>query len=271
MEAHSDNDGLPRPYAEQIKLGAEVADLLQTDPNPPVYADEQFGGLAYCERKAVYEQQNSTRPDRVDETAKTNAAVKEALPTGLRGLGNETVWRQLADVGHGAYQNVHPVMNREGLYILGCPHLLVFANGQPIRVIRLRGSSEYNLTAEYDNRRIGPWLTCRILDRAGFDTSALAYLVINYSREAYSEENPQLIADIEQIVGDPTPSVDLRNALQHYDDLHVFGRKYDSTEFAALLRTGLRIWNEQQEPEGTDNPQKCETCSYSSKCPDSLV
>jgi hypothetical protein len=189
----------------------------------------------------------------------------------LYSVDNATAWRHLASQQSGGFKNIHPAMKREGIYILGTPHLLYFANGIPIRVVRLHSSSARNLNGEFNNRRVGPWLTCRILDRAGFDTSNLIYFVINYSRDTYNETNPQLIADIEQTVATATRADDLGAALEPWNDVYVFGRHYDRHEFVPSLNRWTDIWTEKKEPSGTENLEKCRNCIHRHDCPDSLA
>ncbi len=227
---------------------------------PVIIADETVGGHEFNERKAEDERRsNGTKQRRVGEVAATNRQSVDRLQKERSFDGMEEVWNELVEGGSGAYRGLHPVMYRKGVYIYGCPHLVTFEDFRPTSVVRLRGTQDkyLNRPQPFANQLIGPWLTCRMLDRGGFDVSDLSFIHLRYDREKIDVDRLTNLSQLEQsaIAQSGLPSkISLERAvgglipgeqgLEHFAvDTYDYDAQFthESVNFANRLRRSISI------------------------------
>lgn len=242
------------------KVTEDVGEEVFTRTEPPVIvADETIGSHEYDEAKAERDRQNDApRPDSVEQVRTINQDTKKLLPgTGLD--GHESAWDDLADRGAGIYAGIHPTMEREGVYVYGCPHLLVFEEERPVQVIRLRGTKYVDRPAPYPSQLVGPWLTCRILERGRFDVRDLEFTIIRYDRREYTDsERKAMLTQLQHgyATDGKVRGIDVSAAVEGFSDLQVNTYEYqadfthESTDFARRLSRSLSILRGETPPEG---------------------
>jgi hypothetical protein len=255
---------------KQIELWNKSRDVVEeygddvtarTDP-PVIAADETIASHAYDEAKAERERRgNDGRPAHVQNVATVNDAANDALPGESLG-SNADAWEDIADRGEGIYRGIHPTMERDDVYIYGCPHYLVFDDGRPARVIRLRGTKYVDRPEPYASQMIGPWVTCRILERSRFDVSDLQFTIIRYDRREYTgvkQVSRLSIIHHGYASGEEVEGVDVAEAVEGYNDLQANTYEYtsrfshDSVDFADRLQRSIEILRGNRNPLGDLN------------------
>lgn len=224
--------------------------------SPVVVADETIGSHEYDEAKTERErQENTERSERAETVAIINRVAGESLPS-TRLDSQVAAWDDLVERGDGIYRGFHPVMRREGVYVYGCPHLVAFEDQKPVKVVRLRGTKYVERAQPYTSQIVGPWLTCRIFERARFDVSDLSFTVIRYDRREHPDvAQTRILSRIHHGLasGDDVYGVDVSEAVKGFDNLSVntFGYEsrfsHESTSFPARLRRSLAIITGEQE------------------------
>jgi hypothetical protein len=224
---------------------------IQGTTPPLVLPDETVGNHEYDEVDAEQRRRGEKeKPEVVKKVTEVNDSVREDIPSINIG-SNANLWETIAETGRGAYTGTHPVFKTDGLYLYGCPHVLIFEDGKPVRVIRLRGTKYYYREDPYSNHLVGPWVTCRILERSRFDVSELEITHIRYKRPENGERGTrqkELLQQIEMAyagVGDfsnvnPESAVDIEDInIDTYEYRSRF--EYNSVDFNSRLRRSKKL------------------------------
>lgn len=246
----------------------------------PVYADEEFGQLAYCEQKGVFNRdRGEQQPDSVKKVAAVNEAAGESLPAST--VPREINDEMLKQDGHGAFLNYHPTLERNGLWIRCFPDLFVFTDDQPDFCVRLRGTTQDYLHSRFENRKLPSWLTCRVMDQLGFDTSEMYYVIIKYDTDHYYREGDGDEAADKLSEAELLGTLEMRfvegkydqigAALNEFDHLSIEIHDYERGEFANEIYRHIQIWNGEIDPQGADIEGKCDSCEFENRCTLSLV
>lgn len=97
-------------FLAKIKEADEQGKLSQF----PVYADEEFGQLSYCEQNGVFSRnRNEQKTGIVEKTATVNEASKDTIPTST--VPREINDEMLKNDGRGAFVNYHPTLAQNDL------------------------------------------------------------------------------------------------------------------------------------------------------------
>lgn len=246
----------------------------------PVYADEEFGQLVYCEQKAVFNRNcGKQKSNDVERAVTVNEAARHSLPT-------STVPRKVNDEmlkhdGYGAFLDYHPTLERNDLWIRCFPDLFIFSDDRPVFCVRLRGTTQDYLHSQFENRELPSWLTCRVMEQLGFDTSEMYYVIIKYNTDYYYREGDddgagdkvseaELLATLEMrfVQGEYSQ---ISAALEEFDHLSVEVHDYESGKFADKIYRYIQIWKGERDPQGADIEGKCESCEFKDTCTLSLV
>lgn len=275
-------EAVDRLSEERTKFLAEVkkaSDEGKIDQFP-VYADEEFGSMMYCEQKAVFEyESDEEKADSVEQAAEVNQAAADTLPASR--IPQDVNDELLKEEGHGVYTNYHPTLERNGLWIRCFPDLFVFGHRRPQFSVRLRGTSQRYLHSSFENRELPSWLTCRVMDQLGFDTSDMYYVIIRYDTDYYYHEGSddetedrisaaQILGALEMKFANAEYN-QIRNALSEFDHIDVDVHDYTREKFADAIYRYIQIWKGKAEPQGADIEGKCRNCKYRDRCAVSLI
>lgn len=225
--------------------------------SPVIVTDEVVGSHEFDEAKAESERRfDAERSERVQKVAAINQIAGKVL-SGEPFDDYEEVWRDLVEQGSGVYRGLRPTMERQGVYIYGCPHLLLFENGRPIRAIRLRGTEYVERPEPYSNQLVGPWLTCRILERGRFDVSDLLFTLVRYDRREHPDvERVKMLSQIQHAYAtDGTiQNIDITDAVAGFSDVRVDTYEYkprfkhNGTVFNRRLARSIEVVRGEREP-----------------------
>jgi len=246
----------------------------------PVYADEEFGKLKYCEQQAVFERaSDEPKAASVEQAATVNQAAADSIPADS--IPPEVNDQLLKQEGHGAYTNYHPTLERNGLWIRCFPDLFAFADRKPQFSVRLRGTTERYLYSSFENREYPSWLTCRVMDRLGFDTSNLQYAIIRYDRDYYHQDESSSDSAAKPTTAALLGTLEIkfangqfdqiRDALVEFDHIDLDVYDYQRSKFTDHLYRHVQIWKGEVEPQGADVRGKCKSCEFSDDCQLSLL
>jgi hypothetical protein len=240
----------------------EIGDDVYTRTGTPVIvADEIIGSHAFDEAKAERERRTDAEPpERAQTVAEVNRTTGDVLP-GENLDGQTAAWDDLLDRGTGVYRGIHPVMERKGVYVIGCPHLLRFEDERPTEVVRLRGTKYVERDEPFESQLVGPWLTCRILQRGRFNVKDLSFTLLRYDRREHPDLNRTRILtqlrhglETDGTINLDDVQVDVTDATGAFPDFQVNTYEYDSrfthdsTDFPARLKRSIDIFRGEVDP-----------------------
>jgi hypothetical protein len=245
-------------YKEKIdELEAQYGnDIYQNTNSPIVISSETIGGHDYDEIKTERNRRKGTDLSKESKQVENiNTAVNNTIPTESLSDPNDA-WIDISKRDAGTWRGVYPTLVRDGVYIIGTHHGIVFKNNSPRRIIRLRGTKYAGREDPFSNQLLGPWVTARILDGENFDTDDLSITQIRYDRNEMDIDRAVLLSKFQHHLSGATAQDNISiqraiNGLKKSEsglpDFNLDEYKYNSefefagTRFAKRLRESVDL------------------------------
>lgn len=192
-------------WEESRELVDRVGDDIYRGTSPPlIITDETIGGHVYDKAKTERERRGLRKKHpRVDQVAQINSSTRSAISSETYDSAHDQ-WEDLARDGSGTFGGMYPVMKRDDakIFIYGTADLISFSENRPVHVLQLRGTKQQYVARDepFSNMIVAPWMTCWILDRAGFDVDDLSFTVLRYDRVGMDVDRATLLAQLQHLI-----------------------------------------------------------------------
>lgn len=225
----------------------------------------------YCEQKARFEwdevPDKETYPERLILAQEQHGELIETTATRDEGYELEDVW---GDISGGDVSLLYPPFAHEivNVILVGRPTFIRFVDRRPSQLTLVRGvTKEAYLDRLFPNERFLLWCHGNLLDRIGFDVSALSIRYLKYPQSKFNAvevSRAQMLLAAED-GDDITVRLDAKTPLHPNIRHHPLDYEQDSKR-GKRLRQYAAFWRDGGEPTGAKHWKQCASCRFRSNC-----